>query len=200
MIKNILLILILLAGLYLIYLMYFSIGFPYVSTSNIVPRDISSELAIITDFIDNAEMPEENETKIHIINAIEHAKNSWSECQNLVNSRKIRMFIAKNATMANWSDSKTGIIFHFFFLTKKGEIHQCSKRVPTDLKSNNIYSYQLLFNDELNIKWFKNFSNSEDIHFYSSGLIENVVCETPDGKKYYAEWSEDGKIIRSGAK
>lgn len=164
---------------------------------NLVPRDITEELTEIKNFISKAEMPDEAEIAKKIKEAVKRAINAWDECQELVNSKKLKYEYNKNEMfMTSYKDDVNNIRFIIVLLTEKGEISQCTKRISyPEGDGNKIKSYYtLFFNEDFNMKTYKD--PNAYISFYPSGLVGGVSYDMPEGKRYSISWSEDGKITR----
>jgi len=170
--------------------------------SNIVSRDITQEVLKIQNSLDSIELPNDNETAIIIKTAVDNSINTWLEFQELVNSRKIKMFLVKNKVyMANYEDTLNNANYHIIFYSQKGELKQCTKRVYDPEKKDNkiIAGYRLYFYNDYNIERYEDSNNT--VHFYPSGEIESIryTIGQEDTIRYTIKWSQDGKIIRQSS-
>jgi hypothetical protein len=170
---------------------------------NIVYRDITPEVSEISNFIAKAEMPEDKQTTTYIHNIIQNALNGWTECQELVNSKKIKLqYKSGELYMASYEDVDNKAQYDVFLLSSEGKIKQCSKKTSfneKDINEKGKSLYQLNFNDKNhNISRYVDYNRNEEVYFYSTGPIVAVTYNMPDGKKYSVSWSEDGKIISQG--
>jgi len=190
---------------------------------NLVPRDITEELAkikgflskaempdqagivktineavkrtIIEDFNNKEEVPDEREIVKTIRDAVERAIIAWDECQELVNSRKLRhVYNAYGTYMASYEDDVNKIEFKFDLQSEKGEFRECNKAIPDPEGDGNKMKayYALRFNDDFNMSSYQD--PNTRVAFYPSGLIGGVSFDMPEGKRYSVGWSEDGKI------
>ena len=170
---------------------------------NIVSRDITPELSNVKSFIAKAELPEDTEIATNIRKKVENAVKAFSECQEIVNSKKLTLkYSSGRLYMAGFEDAANRIYFDFSLIeTDKGKrIKQCRKiALPAKTSDNEKEKtlYKLYFDDDFNIEVYKDPNGM--VYFDSSGLIESVFYDTADGKRYSIRWSENGNIIRRGS-
>lgn len=171
-----------------------------VFSRNIVPRNITPEISKIKSFLADAEMPKNTEVATNVRKAAENATNAWTECQELVNSKKVHLEYKRGEIyMAVHEDTAQRMYFHFSLLSETGKIKNCRKFVLTTGEDGNETRktlYKMSFSDEFNIKTYKDPDGT--VYFYPSDLIETIFYDTPDGKRYSTKWSEDGNVIRQG--
>jgi len=167
---------------------------------DIVPKNITVELSKMEDWEKKIEEPKDKEMLSHLQNALDTVRQAWSECQQLVNSRQVKIYCWNRQYRANWkSDNKKETIF-LVFRSEKGEIRQCLKRVfadethETEIKEK---GYQFKFYDNNDyLEWHHRRDGNEGVHFYPNNKIESFWYRSADGSRYLVEWDEDGKIIK----
>jgi hypothetical protein len=163
----------------------------------LVTRNISPEILRIKSFLPNTKLPENIETVSFIKKTIEDALNAWAECQDLVNSKKIRMeYKIGELILTTYEDPTNNIHFRIFLQSENGKIGQCKKNILPSVENSEKQEktlYIINFNAEFNIERYKD--ENKTVCFYPSGLIESILYDTQDGMRHYLKWSEDGNII-----
>jgi len=167
---------------------------------DIVPRDITSEISAMKEWEQRIELPKDKEMTQRAQNALQTAREFWNECQELVNSGKIKISYWNGLYSANWkSDNKKETIF-LVFISERGEIRQCQKQVfadetyKTEIKEKGC---QLKFYDNNDyLEWYHRRNGNEGVRFYPNNKIESFFYKSADGTTHSCSWDQESKIIR----
>lgn len=168
------------------------------SVDQIVARDITADLTTVKEWGEKVEQPKDKKTLVYLEKVIESASQAWHECQELVNSRRVKTRYWNGLYSATWeSDDGKETIF-LAFSSEKGKIRQANKRVFADenrKKQIKAKGYHLRFHDNGNLKLYSRGDDTENVWFCPDNKIESFYYKEVDGTMYTSRWDEEGKLI-----